>query len=101
MKYTFFRRHFQGYLFLATEEGGATMEEAHRRQRLQGAKVALYSPSRLKEDFPWLNTEGLALGSYGLENEGWFDPWGLLNGMRNKAASTGKAQFVQGLDSYF
>jgi len=86
----------QGYLFLATEEGGATMEEAHRRQRLQGAKVALYSPSRLKEDFPWLNTEGLALGSYGLENEGWFDPWGLLNGMRNKAASTGKAQFVQG-----
>ena len=77
------------------------MEEAHRRQRLQGAKVALYSPSRLKEDFPWLNTEGLALGSYGLENEGWFDPWGLLNGMRNKAASTGKAQFVQGFDFYF
>ena len=72
------------------------MEASHRIQRMQGAKVALYSPSRLKADFPWLNTEGLVLGSFGLENEGWFDPWGLLNGMRNKAASN-KAQFVQGL----
>jgi len=85
----------QGYLFLATEEGAALMEESHRIQRMQGAKVVLYSPSRLKDQFPWLNTKGLVLGSYGLENEGWFDPWGLLNGMKNKAASS-KAQFIQG-----
>ena len=71
------------------------MEESHRIQRMQGAKVVLYSPSRLKDQFPWLNTKGLVLGSYGLENEGWFDPWGLLNGMKNKAASS-KAQFIQG-----
>ena len=72
------------------------MEEAHRIQRREGAIVALYSPTKLKEDFPWLNTEGLVLGSLGLENEGWFDPWGLLNGLRQKAASN-KTQFIQGM----
>lgn len=85
----------QGYLFLATEEGAAIMEESHATQAREGARVALYSPTKLKADFPWLNTEGLALGSFGLENEGWFDPWGLLNGFRQKAASN-KTQFIQG-----
>lgn len=33
--------------------------------------------------------DGVALASYGLENEGWFDPWALLNGFRNKAIQLG------------
>ena len=86
----------QGYLFLATEEGATLMEESHRIQVREGARVVLYSPSKLKADFPWLNTDGLVLGSFGLENEGWFDPWALLNGFRQKAAST-KTQFIHGM----
>ena len=80
--------------------------------------------------FPWINTDGVALASYGelsfvfcfkyptfttkkhlilakhliashylkififsgLENEGWFDPWTLLNAFRRKALSMGVEQ---------
>ncbi|XP_068096423.1 FAD-dependent oxidoreductase domain-containing protein 1 isoform X2 [Hyperolius riggenbachi] len=55
----------------------------------EGAKVVLLSPEQLKKKFPWINTEGVALASYGLENEGWFDPWMLLNALRRKALSMG------------
>lgn len=89
--------------------------------REEGAKVALLSPSQLKTKFPWINTEDVAVASYGegeprcvsgrgglgiavppavcpcvcvcvptgLENEGWFDPWSLLNAFRRKAMSLG------------
>lgn len=78
-----------GYLFLASENVAHIMEENYSTQRYAGAKVSLMSPSQLKEKFPWINTEGVALASYGLENEGWFDPWTLLNAFRRKAISMG------------
>lgn len=81
-----------GYLFLASEEVAHIMEENYSTQRYAGAKVALLSPTQLKEKFPWINTEGVALASYGLENEGWFDPWTLLNAFRRKAISMGVVQ---------
>ncbi|MBN3300456.1 FXRD1 protein, partial [Amia calva] len=81
-----------GYLFLASERGAELMEENYRTQRYAGAKVALFSPAQLKEKFPWINTDGVALASYGLENEGWFDPWTLLNAFRCKAMSMGVYQ---------
>lgn len=31
----------------------------------QGAKVELMSPEKLRKKFPWLNTDDIALGSYG------------------------------------
>ncbi|KAM8834741.1 FAD-dependent oxidoreductase domain-containing protein 1 isoform 1-T2 [Synchiropus picturatus] len=81
-----------GYLFLASEDVAHIMEENHRTQRSNGAQVSLLSPTQLKEKFPWINTEGVVLASYGLENEGWFDPWTLLNAFRRKAASMGVIQ---------
>lgn len=33
--------------------------------RQEGAKVCLMSPEQLRNKFPWINTEGVALGSYG------------------------------------
>lgn len=33
--------------------------------RYAGAKVFLLSPTQLKEKFPWVNTEGVVLASYG------------------------------------
>ncbi|XP_076017515.1 FAD-dependent oxidoreductase domain-containing protein 1 [Genypterus blacodes] len=78
-----------GYLFLATEKVAHIMEENYKIQRRAGAKVTLLSPTQLKEKFPWINTDGVVLASYGLENEGWFDPWTLLNALRRKAISLG------------
>lgn len=81
-----------GYLFLANENVAHIMEENYRTQRSYGAKVSLLSPAQLKDKFPWVNTEGVALASYGLENEGWFDPWTLLNAFKRKAMSMGVIQ---------
>ncbi|XP_062995403.1 FAD-dependent oxidoreductase domain-containing protein 1 isoform X2 [Elgaria multicarinata webbii] len=81
-----------GYLFLASEESAAVLEENVQIQRKEGAKVSLLSPAQLKKKYPWLNTDGVALASYGLENEGWFDPWTLLNAFRSKAMSMGVHQ---------
>ncbi|XP_056593228.1 FAD-dependent oxidoreductase domain-containing protein 1 isoform X1 [Triplophysa dalaica] len=81
-----------GYLFLASDKSAHIMEENYRTQREVGAKVALLSPSQLKERFPWINTDGVALASLGLENEGWFDPWSLLNALRRKVMSMGVYQ---------
>ncbi|XP_042354940.1 FAD-dependent oxidoreductase domain-containing protein 1 [Plectropomus leopardus] len=78
-----------GYLFLASERVAHIMEDNYSTQRYAGAKVALLSPTQLKEKFPWINTDGVALASYGLENEGWFDPWTLLNAFKRKAISMG------------
>ncbi|KAB0407636.1 hypothetical protein E2I00_011620, partial [Balaenoptera physalus] len=78
-----------GYLFLASEEGATIMENNVKVQRQEGAKVCLMSPEQLRKKFPWINTEGVALASYGLENEGWFDPWCLLQGLRRKVQSMG------------
>lgn len=78
-----------GYLFLASEEGATIMENNVKVQRQEGAKVCLMSPEQLRKKFPWMNTEGVALASYGLENEGWFDPWCLLQGLRRKVQSMG------------
>ncbi|NP_001087061.1 FAD-dependent oxidoreductase domain-containing protein 1 [Xenopus laevis] len=81
-----------GYLFLASEEGATIMEENYNVQRECGAQVTLMLPDQLKKKFPWINTNGVALASYGLENEGWFDPWTLLNAFRRKALSMGVYQ---------
>ncbi|XP_068096421.1 FAD-dependent oxidoreductase domain-containing protein 1 isoform X1 [Hyperolius riggenbachi] len=78
-----------GYLFLSSEMGAEVLQENYKIQREEGAKVVLLSPEQLKKKFPWINTEGVALASYGLENEGWFDPWMLLNALRRKALSMG------------
>ncbi|PSN57396.1 hypothetical protein C0J52_02879 [Blattella germanica] len=84
-----------GYLFLASEKGAAQLEENARLQTKLGAKNELLSPTKLKERFPWLNTDGIALGCHGLENEGWFDPWCLLSAFKKKAISLG-VEYVHG-----
>ncbi|KAL8173757.1 UNVERIFIED_CONTAM: FAD-dependent oxidoreductase domain-containing protein 1 [Gekko kuhli] len=89
-----------GYLFLASEEGAAVLEENVKIQRTEGAEVSLLSPAQLQKKFPWLNTDDVALASYGLENEGWFDPWTLLNALRHKAISLGVYQSLGEVTSF-
>jgi sarcosine oxidase len=78
-----------GYLFLATESGLDTLRTNHTTQTSLGAKIALLTPSELRTRFPWLNVDDLTGGCYGLANEGWTDPYGLLQAFRRKARSLG------------
>jgi FAD-dependent oxidoreductase domain-containing protein 1 len=79
----------QGYLFLATPAGLPILRQNHELQRAAGAEIALLDETGLRERFPWLNTDGLAGGGYGLKNEGWTDPYGLLQAFRRKARALG------------
>jgi FAD-dependent oxidoreductase domain-containing protein 1 len=78
-----------GYLFLASEEGRAILEQNHALQIAHGAHNALLAPDALRSRFPWLATEGVALGCLGLADEGWFDPYALLQGFKRKARALG------------
>ncbi|MDX1432688.1 MAG: FAD-binding oxidoreductase [Gammaproteobacteria bacterium] len=83
-----------GYLFLASGEAGlGVMQANHATQRAHGASVALLAPADLAARFPWLATADLAAGSLGLADEGWLDPYALLQGFRRKARSLG-AQYL-------
>jgi FAD-dependent oxidoreductase domain-containing protein 1 len=79
----------RGYLYLATEAGTATLRENHATQRAQGVDVALLTPAEIRQRFPWLQVDDLALGSLGLSGEGWFDGYGLLMAFKQKARSLG------------
>ena len=78
-----------GYLFLATESGLKILQKNNAIQRELGADIALLSRDELAARFPWLNVSDLAAGSLGLRNEGWFDPYALLQGFKRKARSLG------------
>lgn len=84
-----------GYLMLATEQGADTMKRNSRLQNELGARNELLTAKRLKEKFPWLNTDGIELGCHGLEKEGWFDPWSLLYNLKKKSIHDG-AHYVNG-----
>ena len=79
----------QGYLFLATAGGMAVLQQNHALQRSLGADNVLLDPVGLGTRFPWLRTDDLAGGSLGLANEGWTDPYSLLQAFRRKARSLG------------
>jgi Glycine/D-amino acid oxidases (deaminating) len=82
-----------GYLFLAeTEQEKRVLLQNRAIQRENGvtdADVGVFEPDALRERFPWLNTDGLSLGTLGLRGEGWFDPYGLLQAFKRKARSLG------------
>jgi FAD-dependent oxidoreductase domain-containing protein 1 len=78
-----------GYLFLANPSGLDILNAKHAVQRRCGADVDLLPPARLKERFSWMAVEDLAAGSLGVDGEGWFDPYALLQAFRRKARSLG------------
>ncbi|GAV06084.1 hypothetical protein RvY_16119 [Ramazzottius varieornatus] len=79
----------QGFLFLGTEADVPQMKINHEMQIECGAKVALMTPGRLAARYPWMNLEDIALASYGLEQEGWYDTWKLLYALKKKNLSMG------------
>jgi FAD-dependent oxidoreductase domain-containing protein 1 len=78
-----------GYLYLSSPATAAALEENHAIQRTEGADVVLLTPAELADRFPWLSTDGVALGSLGRSGEGWFDGYALLQGLRGRARELG------------
>lgn len=81
--------HENGYLFLATPAGLDILTANQQLQRQMGASTELLQPDALAKKFPWLNTSDLAGGSFGPVNEGWLDPYSLLQAFKRKARSLG------------
>jgi FAD-dependent oxidoreductase domain-containing protein 1 len=78
-----------GYLFLATPATETAMRANHEVQREAGAVNQLLNPAQLAEKFPWLNLDGVALGSFGLQHEGCLDPYSAVQAFRAKARALG------------
>lgn len=79
----------QGYLFLASDRGLATLEANCRLQNALGAATECLGPAELAERYPWLNPDGIAGAGFGPRDEGWIDPHALLRALRRKAQSLG------------
>jgi FAD-dependent oxidoreductase domain-containing protein 1 len=79
----------RGYLILASPDTLSLMQENHAVQQQLGACIAYQTNDDLTVRFPWLATRGLAGGFLGLANEGWLDPYSLLQAFRRKAISLG------------
>ena len=74
-------------MFLATAAGEATLRANHELQKSHDCTVELLSPDELQTTFPWMtNVEDIALGAFGYEGEGFFDPWSLLTAFVRKLA---------------
>lgn len=92
----------RGYLHLASPTHASALRDVHAIQRAEGADVELLDPGALARRFPWMSSEGIALGSLGRSGEGWFDGDGLTRAFRRKAVSLGvefRAAGVVGLRS--
>jgi FAD-dependent oxidoreductase domain-containing protein 1 len=81
--------HEPGYLVLATPERAEAQRSKNQVQRSMAVDIELLEGPELARRFPWLNTEDLALGSFGGGCEGWFDGPGLHQSFRRKARSQG------------
>jgi glycine/D-amino acid oxidase-like deaminating enzyme len=83
-----------GYLYLAaTEQGAQRLREQQALQRAHAVHTALLEPDALRARFPWLDTDGLTLGSLGLSTpssgEGWFDGYAAMQAFRRAAIACG------------
>jgi len=81
--------HEGGYLYLASDAGRSILTENQALQKSEGADIVLLDREALAARFPWLNLDGIAVGTFGQSGEGWFDGWGLLQAFRRKARKLG------------
>jgi glycine/D-amino acid oxidase-like deaminating enzyme len=87
------RPHIQldeaGYLITASPANVASLKLNHALQISLGARIALLLPPELQERLPWLAVDDLGAGCLGLEGEGWFDGYTLLQALKTKAKEQG------------
>lgn len=81
----------QGYLTLAMPESAARLGAIVDTQKRLGAATVLLDRDQLAARFEWLALDGLGAGAFGERNEGWLDPWSLMNLFRHAALARGVA----------
>ena len=85
----------QGYLILASAAGEDVLRQNAATQHAHGGDTRLMNASALKQNFPWLSTDGVTLGSLGAKGEGWIDPAVLMTLLRKAAIAKG-AELING-----
>ncbi len=78
-----------GYLLLATEQGASVLAGNVSVQNREGAETRMLSPDDIRKQFPWLNVDDIAAASFGGANEGWTDPYALMQAVRLTARRLG------------
>jgi hypothetical protein len=62
------------------------LQENNKTQHECGATwIKLLETNELSKRFPWINMDGIDIGSYGTENEGYFDPWAFVSILKRDA----------------
>jgi glycine/D-amino acid oxidase-like deaminating enzyme len=85
----------QGYLFLASKNGGGQLDRNIELQRGEGVNVERLAAAELGERYPWMNTDDLSIGSLGRCGEGHFDAYTLMQFFIGEAKERG-VKFVKG-----
>jgi len=73
-----------GHLTMVKEDQMGDLMESHEMQKRAGVQSAMLTPKMIKQRFPWINIKDIAGGCLGLESEGWFDGWSLLQAVKLK-----------------
>jgi len=89
-----------GHLTLANEDQMEDLTRSHEIQKIAGVQSALLTPKMIKLRFPWINTQDIAGACLGLESEGWFDSWNLLQAVKLKNIHQG-VDYIDGEVIYF
>ena len=82
-----------GYLFIVPAEYVAMLAANHEVQRAHGCNVQLLDPKELAARFPSMRVDDLAAGVHSPE-DGWCDPFQLLQGFKRKAIALGVSHVV-------
>ena len=89
-----------GHLTLASPSQMEELVQSHENQKMAGAQSAILTAKQIKKRFPWINTHGIEGGCLGLESEGWFDSWNLLQAVKLKNKHQG-VDYIHGEVIYF
>ncbi len=81
-----------GYLFIVGENGAGVLESNAGIQIKLGVRLDVLTPPEIKDRFPSMRVDDLALAAHSVE-DGWLDPNGVLQGFRRKARKLG-ASFI-------
>ncbi|WP_333814183.1 NAD(P)/FAD-dependent oxidoreductase [Tabrizicola sp.] len=90
----------KGYLILGGPETVDARRAAARMQRSHGADILALTPDEIADRFPFLDLDGVGIGTFGASGEGWFDAWSLLSLVRAAAKAQG-VTYVTGEASGF
>jgi FAD-dependent oxidoreductase domain-containing protein 1 len=81
-----------GYLFIVPPAAVRVLERNFATQKAHGVRVEWLDRKGLKDRFPSMNVDDLGAGVLS-PDDGWLDPYGVLQGLRKKARALG-AEFV-------